>query len=223
MYDYNLFLLYRVMANAALEFEKPPAEVVYLERTPEQERYWLSVGLVAGTGSSTWYYIPERQVDGMIGDQEVLVFTNMIFSFQAVLHVVRFFDVQFEVNLTSDFGTVNDTPFYSWSLVLPVLLRFTLSSGIINTSVYAGAYPHIPLSTTGGGDLNDNYSYKPDQPGFTFGIQIGWKLGPGNVLLDARYEFDGHWFNKDEYGVVFYRNPLRVSAGYEIHLFKKKK
>ena len=58
-------------------------------------------------------------------------------------------------------------------------------------------------------------------PGYTFGMSVGWKVGPGFLFLDGRFEYDGLWYN---YGrdPVYYRNAFRLGVGYEWGILEKR-
>ena len=202
-----------------------PDQWVYLGPEPEK---WLHLGLRGGAGYSQWFYKPDP--GRAPGSRDTANFWNANAALQAAFHITRFLDIQTEVNVASDFGSVaniidgsaegNGTAF-AWSLTVPLLLRLGLRGSHLKAGVFGGAHLYLPLGTTNGDSLGDYFDYRPDQPGFTFGLNIGWKLGPGYLFLDGRFEYDGNWYNKDK-GPVYYRNSIKVNTGYEFGLFNKK-
>ncbi|MCL1837177.1 MAG: hypothetical protein FWG46_06505 [Treponema sp.] len=202
-----------------------PDQWVYLG--PEQEK-WLHLGVRAGMGTSQW--LQKQDPDSAVRNHNVTEFYSANIALQASFHVLRFLDIQTEFNFNSDFGVVgydngddiqSDDIAASWSLTVPFLIKLNLRGSHLKAGVFGGVYLYVPLATTNAGSLDGYLDYKPDQPGFTFGMSVGWKLGTGCVFLDARFDYDGNWLTEGN-GHVNYRNSVRVNAGYEWGFVSKK-
>ena len=199
-----------------------PEQWVYMG--PEREQ-WLHLGLRAGMGSSQWYYnLDNNKAKGIIN------FWNASVALQAAVHIVRFLDIQTEVNVAADFGTVGiDSPggmeeggvAASWSMTVPLLVRLNLRGSHLKAGIFAGPYLYLPLGTSNGDSLGDYLDYRPNQPGVTFGLNLGWRVGPGNLFLDGRFDYDGKWFSDDK-ELAYYRNSVKISTGYEFGFINKK-
>jgi hypothetical protein len=90
-------------------------------------------------------------------------------------------------------------------------------------SIYPGVYFYLPLFKTEDENLGSRFDYKPNPPGFFFGGSIGWKLGPGFLFVDGRFEYDGVFWDTPPSDRAFYRNMVKISLGYEMSFLKKKK
>jgi len=201
-----------------------PEEWVYLG--PEGAK-WLSLGARAGGGSSMWYY--DLGVPNALGNDNVSEFWNMNGALHAALNLSRFFAIQTELNFSADFGkyadgssgVIEEKTFANMSMIIPLLLRFNLIGSHLRAGIFAGVHFNIPLAVIEGEALGDYANFKPDIPGFTFGLNIGWRLGPGNIFMDGRFEYDGLWFN---YGrdPVYFRNSFKVNLGYEWAILDKR-
>ena len=148
---------------------------------------------------------------------------------QAAFHFTGFFALQTELALSHDKVSYSgtETPggaytasFESYSLRLPLLLRFTYSPGIFSVSGFAGVGFSIPL-----GDMKLKSSLYEDSsyrfslpPYYVGGVTLGLKLGPGVLFSDIRFSGD---FAKtvihDNSGTLalYSRNTLSFSLGYE--------
>jgi hypothetical protein len=204
------------------------AQTVYVQEEAPQPEHWLFLGGRIGGGSSDWYFY-ENKTMGVIR-QPVTLLYNVNVAFQASVHLMRFLDIQTELLLSTDFkstsGLVSDEVqddgvFSLWSLQIPLLAKFTLNAGRLKAGVYGGIYFYVPLFNVGDDRLQQYFSYTPDQPGFMFGLSLGWKLGPGHLFLDGRYSYDGHWINNDRNDAMYYRQSVKVSLGYEWGLIRK--
>ena len=202
-----------------------PDKWVYLG--PEREK-WLYLGARAGMGSSQWYY--DQNNPFYLKNQDTSDFLSANLSMQLSFHVMRYLDIQTEANFTADFGSLgdstsgtvkNDGVFINWSLTVPLLLKLNLRGSHVKAGIFGGAYFYLPLFQTNADKAGDYFDYKPDIPGFIFGMSLGWKAGPGYLFLDGRLEFDGQWRNsgRDQF---YYRNMTKINLGYEVGFINKK-
>lgn len=113
------------------------------------------------------------------------------------------------------------------TLDIPVMLSWSFIRRPIEVSALVGAYVSLPLtaanisySIEGYGDLKGSV----DMDGFTFGavggFDVGFDLGPGRLVLDARVFYDavpskakGELLGEEPQGVMF-RRGFVVSVGY---------
>jgi hypothetical protein len=202
-----------------------PEQWVYLG--PESEK-WFRLGMRTGMGTSQWYNKVNR--DTITGNLDVSSFWNAFFALHASVRLLRFLDFQTEVNVAADFGSAGEvTPdgikgtgiAASWSVTIPLLAKLTLRGSHLSAGIFAGPYLYLPLAVTNGGSLNEYLDYKPDFPGLTAGLSLGWRLGPGNIFLDGRFEYDGHWYSENK-TPAYYRNTVKISTGYEFGILNKK-
>jgi len=202
-----------------------PNNWVYLG--PETEK-WLYLGVRGGGGSSQWYN-DQNQAYGF-PNQDITGLWAVNLSLQVSLHILRYFDIQTEANFSADIGSLaeittgavkSDGVFVNWSLTIPVLLKLNMRGSHLKAGIFAGAYYYLPLGQTGTDKIGNYFDYKPAIPGFTFGLNIGWKVGPGYLFFDGRFEYDGRWFTKER-DIFYYRNLTKFNAGYEIGFIGKK-
>jgi len=150
-------------------------------------------------------------------------------AFQAAFYFSDFFGLQTEIVLSCDktsySGNDPDSGLYtasfeSFSLRLPVLVRFTYRPGIFQLSAFAGISFNIPLGAMKTySSLFDAASYRFSVlPGYIAGTNLGIKLGSGFLFADMRFSGD---FTRtaihDDSGTlaIYTRNTLSFSLGYE--------
>ena len=200
--------------------------------TEEEPEKWLFLGVRAGGGSASWFYDTTNNTRS-IQNSNVLMLTSASMAFQASVHLWRFLDIQSELNVACDFGRLDNVsadssrqqdPFFSsWSISIPLLVKLNFQNGPFKAGLFAGPSLYVALPAQNA-VMPDGYSlhYDPSPLGFVFGTAIFWKLGPGNLFTDIRSEYDGRWFDNIP-DVVFFRNVIKISAGYEFGLIPKKK
>jgi len=118
------------------------------------------------------------------------------------------------------------------TLDIPILVAWNFIQKPLSVDIFAGAYVSIPVST-----CNIVYEIKDEQKkiqgsvdvtGLVFGVvggfDAGFRLGPGNLLLDARFFYDlmpskakGELLGDEPQGLI-YRKGIVVSAGYVFEL-----
>jgi hypothetical protein len=211
---------------------EPEIEIVYVEREviiePEiqgapEEPYWLHLGLRLGGGDSMWHFIRD---DGFNREQYVIHFLNGGIGVQAAVNLLPWFAIQPEINFAVDLSrpwdkSDTDGTFVSSYLTLPILFKFNWYKNNLMASIFTGPYFYLPLFRTGNASSEEKFNYKPQIPGFIFGGNIGWKIGPGFLFADARFEYDGHFLGSSASDSAFYRNVVKISIGYELPFFKK--
>ena len=192
----------------------------------EEPQKWLWLGLSLGGGSSTWFHASAATDNLPAGNHYASLLFNANVAFRVTAHLLRFLDVQTEANVAVDFARYSeflhsggDDIVFRWYMTVPLLVKLNLTAGRVRAGVFAGPYVYIPLALQSKAAVDSRFEYEPDFPGFTFGTTIGWKLGPGNIFLDARFNYDGRW--DDIWDIVYLRNTIKVNIGYEMGFFKK--
>jgi hypothetical protein len=197
--------------------------------TPEliaEPEYWLSFGTRLGGGDSSWYF---NTLDhNLVKREYVTHFLNGNLALQGTVHFLPWLALQLEVNFCVDFSQPWNTEategfFVSSYLTIPLLVRFNWRSGNLMASIYPGVYFYLPLFKIEDENLGGHFDYNPNPPGFFFGGSIGWKMGPGYLFVDGRFEYDGVYWETPPSDHAFYRNIVRFNVGYEMSFLKKKK
>ena len=117
------------------------------------------------------------------------------------------------------------------TLEIPLLLAWSFIQKPVNVDIFGGVYASIPVSAVTM-SIEENYSgYKVeaalDAAGFVYGVvggfDVGLRVGPGNLVLDARYFYDlvptkakGDLIG-GESGLL-YRKGVVVSAGFTFEI-----
>ncbi|MDR2362848.1 MAG: PorT family protein [Spirochaetaceae bacterium] len=155
-------------------------------------------------------------------------------AFLADFRIFRFFGIQAEAIFNPD--TFNAAKAVqnnsvidradSLSMTFPLLLKIPLDLGAFYLSFYTGPYATIPL---GNAKIQSNaeagtYASKMTPPlGFMFGLDLGFTLGPGKLLLDARYGRDfGITVIQNSLQLPYTRDRISVSLGYKFLLWNRK-
>ena len=201
----------------------------YYQPEDEQEK-WLFLGIRAGGGSASWLY--DTNNARSIQNSSAILLTSVNATFQISVHLWKFLDIQTEINTACDFGPLYDAgsgnsqkqnTFMSWSMTIPLLIKLNFQRGPFKANIFAGPNMYIALAAKNAETPDErSFAYKPSPLGLTFGTAIFWKVGPGNLFTDIRSEYDGRWFD-NEPDVVFFRNVIRISVGYELGIIPKKK
>lgn len=124
-------------------------------------------------------------------------------------------------------GRVLDIDVKYSTLDIPVLVSWNLIREPVNVDLFAGAYISLPVSTAnisydieGYGTLSGSVDVTSRVFGVVGGFDAGFGLGPGNIVLDARFFYDlqpwkakGDFTDNEESGMI-YRKGMVVSVGY---------
>lgn len=117
-----------------------------------------------------------------------------------------------------------EASFESWSLEVPILLKLLVMSQRLLIAPFGGIYFTIPLT------FIDHMKYAsnmyPDDKfdfstpvGWTAGMNVGVRCGPGDIFLDIRYSQDiGNTSIKDDadkWWQIYRRSKASFSIGYE--------
>ena len=203
-------------------------EPVQAENVVKEIEHWLYLGIRGGGGSSQWYN-DQNHAYGF-PNQDITSFWAANASLQVSLHIFRYFDIQTEANFAADIGSLGDIKtgsitsdgvFVNWYMTVPLLFKLNFSNSKLKIGLYAGAYYYLPLAQMNNDMLGGYFDYEPSIPGVTFGTTLGWKIGPGCLFFDSRFEYDGRWYS-DTRDVFYYRNLIKFNLGYEIGLIKKR-
>ena len=212
--------------------ETPEPIVIYVEGEPVilfAEPYipmhWLYLGLRGGGGFSQWAYDTGGNHPATVHNINMLASANI--ALQASVRLAQFFAIQAEANLISDFGPAHNPytgvfagHFNSLSLQFPLLAKLVLQGERIKAGIFGGVYLHVPLTEFGGEPVLEWFDYWADFPGITAGLNIGWRIGPGNLFIDGRLDFDRLWNrNRTFESEIYNRRAVRINIGYQMGFF----
>jgi hypothetical protein len=228
MNDWNLTMIYRLMANAPISKTLSMDESEFV-RAAEYENnkkvypeYKLFLGLRAGY-SQRFYTRPSES----LGQGN---------TFEAALHVSyqpwRYVGFQTEALFTMDSAALaipdlNPTEYItkideykSGSLMIPLMVKGIFRFNRLVVSPLAGVYLTLPLGQMTTDNGKSAFLVTPPLGG-TAGAELGMHLGPGLLFLDIRYAADfGPTVLKGE-TTVYRRSMVSFSLGYKFGLLKK--
>lgn len=214
--------------------EQPPAEPLVVSPQAVEE-YRLYLGLKLGS-SIRFYY---RPADAIFVENDVSHFFNIITGIQASYYFFPFLGVQAEALFTNDYApyksyniqqtattgslSTNNSPFTAYSLMFPLSLKLTLRKPSFFASALVGGYFILPLGEMRNTALSgETFAYTVDPPlGYNVGIDLGTKLGPGNLFLDIRWAQDLGMTQTDSGTTVFRRSMVSIALGYELGFFPR--
>jgi hypothetical protein len=111
------------------------------------------------------------------------------------------------------------------SIDVPLLLRFTVLQTPVTVGILGGAYASFPVGTMNleFSGLSGATSVTPKNIifGFTAGLNAGYRIGPGHIIVDLRYINDLSHVLIDYKGTEMnslLRRSINVTAGYEFSL-----
>jgi hypothetical protein len=263
MYEWNLTMIYRAMANAPISKLTDEGLDRLLTDTADaaaaaaggkgwgwntEPDYWLRMGLRAGPSIRFYgnpYFGKIEHIESFAQG------TTFEVGFHAMLQVHRFLGVQTELIFTMDNAKfhyaeigpssnggdeIKFLPDQSKarSLMIPVIVKGTFRPGRFLIAPLAGIYFAVPLGTMTGtsftkastGTYNkepydEKYKYMPVSAGFTAGLELGMRLGPGSLLFDARYSKDFGYATPSGQNGAYSRSMVSFSLGYEFNIFRK--
>ena len=200
------------------------------EAPPE---YWLYAGLRMG-GSLRFYSRPDA---GPFLESDVFHWYNINFGIHAAYNFWRFLSVQGELMISSEYApyrsfdistntvVYDDASFSSMSLMVPVTIKASLrKEPLFSASVLGGVYLTFPMSEMQCEQAGNSFSYSFVPPlGYTVGINMGFKAGPGYIFIDVRWAQDFGQMMRDNGDPLFGRSMLILALGYEKGFFSKKK
>ncbi|MDR2029561.1 MAG: PorT family protein [Treponema sp.] len=188
---------------------------------------WLYLGLRGGATFNT-YSIPQgtKTYEGGL---------SRSFSYEAALlaefRIMRFLTLRIEAVFNQDTfkaaesggnGTYNK--FEPMTLSFPLLIKMPIDFDAFDLSIYTGVYGTLPLGKikVQTSSSNESYSYTIDPPfGVSFGIDLGFSLGPGSFLFDLRYNRDLGVMNVQSTNRLQYTvERIGLSLGYKFLLWK---
>ena len=207
-------------------YQTNPGRWIYLGPGPDK---WIHLGFKGGAGTLQWF----NNIDTSFSSGNwIQLPTTRFWSWNAGIHASvdlwAFFALQVEANLNADFGNIEERytkeligKFTSYSMNVPVLLKFLIRGSQTRVGIFAGPYLYIPLFQTGPQISVDSFEYKPSPPiGIVGGLSAGWMVGQGFIFIDGRFEYDRRWNDSKSSG-VHYRNGIRLNLGYEIGVLPK--
>jgi hypothetical protein len=206
------------------------AEQARVQAEADRKRAWKNKWLYFGLrgGGSLRTYTLNEDIPAEIPDKGFTFEGAAQLSFQ----FTSFLALQAEGIFTRDTVKYQGTEGYeasltSLSVMLPLALKFTFRPGPVLIAPFGGAYFNLPVGDMAfeSNDGKESYSFS-QSIGVMGGLDLGLKLGPGVLFLDARLAMDlGDTSVSDSGGTlqIYKREPmLSVSMGYEIGIFNRK-
>ncbi|MDR1575018.1 MAG: PorT family protein [Treponema sp.] len=210
----------------------------YPPEQSEPEEKWLYLGLRVGPSVRLY----SRDTANPFAENNIYNFLNITAGVQAAFQFLPFLAVQAEVLFTNDYApysavdavvnTATNTgtmkadpdPFISYSLMFPLALRYTYRQGKLFAGALAGLYFSVPLGDMQNKTLGGKFGYSMNLPlGYTLGINVGTKLGPGSLFLDLRWAADIGKTQKNSGEDIYKRSMVTIAIGYELGFFPKQK
>jgi hypothetical protein len=205
---------------------------------------WLYAGLRGG-GSFRFYTLPEFTKDYPSDTPNAFSYE---ISFQFAFRFLPFMSIQAEAVFTQDRANFQGAGYYnepggiSWhifytdrytstSLLFPLTVKFPLVLDPYIISPFGGIYWALPLGKM---TLDSNIANRKTGEfdydltgrfGITAGVDLGMRLGPGILFLDARYgsDFGETLIQIDDGTTIRYKRAmLSISIGYELALMSKR-
>ncbi|MDR2435394.1 MAG: PorT family protein [Treponema sp.] len=226
----------REMAGEWYEYSDPLAQSESGSSLPEEK--WLYLGLRVGPSVRLY----SRDTAEPFAENNIYSFLNITAGVQATFQFLPFLAVQAEFLFTNDYapysavnpvintntntGTMRagPDPFSSYSLMFPLALRYTYRQGRLFAGALAGIYFSLPLGDMENKTFGGNFGYSMNPPlGYTVGINVGTKLGPGSLFLDLRWAADIGETQKNSGEDIYKRSMVTIAIGYELGFFTKKK
>jgi hypothetical protein len=191
---------------------------------------WLYLGLRAGPAFGFY----ARAEGTPFTEQAVTNFGNLNAAFQASVQLLSFLSVQTEVVFATDFApfrwldktdptqiSLRGNALSSYSLMIPLLLKYTYRQPRYYGAAFAGLYAAMPL-----GEMetkSGNFKYSLDTPaGYVLGIGTGMRAGPGFLFLDIRWSADLGQTCDNKGDPLYKRSMVSIGIGYELGLINKK-
>lgn len=124
-------------------------------------------------------------------------------------------------------GQVMKSDFSYTSLELPILVTYDFNVGPVTLTALAGPHLSFPLGkvkaeTKDFGKKPEKHDFGIDSKalfGMTFGMAVGFPVGPGSIVGDIRYLNDFSKLRAEAYGSVndvLTRRTLNISLGYQM-------
>jgi hypothetical protein len=232
--------------------EEPQYEEVEMEIPKSEEWKYKRLYFGLRGGISPRFYKTPAEAPYAANDGQMFTFEA---GLQFAVSLANFLDIQVEGLFTRDtvpfhgfeeqrdpetdgikLVEFNET-FESYSLMVPLLLKFSFKPGPFLVAPFGGAYFTMPLDKiTGSGGApafglipasrQGSYDVSLSLPiGFTAGLNLGVKFGPGVLFADIRYSQDIGTTNiKASNGVRSYdRNMASFTLGYLIGFVNRKR
>jgi hypothetical protein len=214
-YPYVLGYLYSIIdENNQLVVQSPgspqqaeQSQTVYRPTSrPRPVQNWLNLGLHGGAGNSTWFDSATEITSSYL---------NVNAAFQVGVNLLSHLTIQAEANLNIHYDFASfDTNF--WQMTVPLLFKFPFQYDPLKASIYLGPYLSFPLPM-GKSPYDDTDFYK--LLGISYGVSVGWKLGPGYFFIDGRFS---HLLFFSDDGIKYPSNAAVFSIGYEIDIIRKR-
>jgi hypothetical protein len=236
MDKWNRYLIYELMADAptptgTANTDADETASGAKSKSPSglgSPDYWAYLGARAGY-SMRFYTDPGKNIGGFKSDDWPLGNTFEA-GIQASGQVLPFLAIQAEGLFTMDTALKKlkkvDIEYKTMSLKFPLVVKFTFRPEQWLIAPLGGIYINAPLLKMRQTIKDDEswYKWKWKSIGWTAGVEVGRRLGPGTLFLDLRYAADIgdtfiDWQGADT--SMYRRTAATISLGYDFGLFKK--
>ena len=206
---------------AAAEPTATPEKVAPEKAAPSWANNWLYFGVKGG--ASLRFFTLSDDVKGDVEPNNITYEAGVHLSLQ----FTKFLALQVEALYTADkvsySGAGYKASFESQSLMFPALLKLTFRPGSFLFALFGGGYFSLPLGKLKAGD---DGSFDASIPlGVVGGVNLGFKIGPGALFIDARYAKElGNTSISDGKGnlAIYSRAMASFTLGYEIGIITRK-
>jgi hypothetical protein len=215
-------------AEGAWPDEGEDSEVLW--RNTNNEDNLLYAGLRIGS-SARFYNRPHAKP---FVENDIHHYINLEAALHVTCYFLPFLGIQGEAVFTTDYApfktyritggdspslAMYEAPFTSFSLMFPLLLKYTYRKDFFAISPMAGAYFALPLGEMQNEQIKGEFSVNPPL-GYVLGINLGRKAGPGTLFLDLRWAADiGETVNASSGEFIYKRSMLSIAVGYEMGFF----
>jgi hypothetical protein len=234
-------LIFNMLANIPLtklavdDSGNGSPEYMYIspDPPPGPPQHWLYLGLRAGTSLRVY----KRSTAEPFIEKDVHHYYNINAALQLTWQMVSFMGIQAEGIFSNDYApyeiyetnaahsvlTLRSEPFTAYSLMFPLTLKCTLRKEPLLAAALGGVYLAVPLGNMQNGVYGGSFPYSFTVPvGYTVGINLGMKAGPGYLFLDLRWAQDlGETIKTESMESLYRRSMVILALGYEIGLFRR--
>jgi hypothetical protein len=214
----------RFASLLGVEFVEEQKEAPPKEASPWSNN-WLYIG--ARGGASLHFFTLSDDVKGDVEPNNITYEAGGYLSLQLNPILALQVEALYTTDKVSYSGEGYKASFELQSLMFPALLKLTFRPGNFLFALFAGGYFVLPLGQLKtSSDVDGDAAFDASIPiGVVGGINLGFKLGPGALFVDARYGMElGNTSITDGKGnlAIYSRAMASFTLGYEIGIITRK-